>query len=118
MGQCDVHGKENLITYLDVLICLVRSKGTTVAQEVDEANSNAAIDVEDERVLLRRRDLLDGERVVEQAVAREVLAHVLLDKLDTQVRVVHALDLVADTADCGLRRDQLQMQKTNERWTY
>ena len=51
------------------------------------------------RVLLRGRDLLDGERVVEQAVAREVLADVLLDKLDTQVRVVHTLDLVANTRD-------------------
>ena len=53
------------------------------------------------RVLLRGRDLLDGKRVVEQAVAREVLLHVLLHELDTEIRVVHALDLVADTADCS-----------------
>ena len=55
------------------------------------------------RILLRRRHLLDGERVVEQTVAREVLAHVLLHELDTQIRVVDALDLVADTADCVFR---------------
>ena len=48
------------------------------------------------RVLLRGGDLLDGERVVEEGVTGEVLAHVLLDELDTQVGVVHALDLVAD----------------------
>ena len=44
-------------------------------------------------------DLLDGEGVVEQAMAREVLAHVLLHELDTEIGVVDALDLVADTAD-------------------
>ena len=55
------------------------------------------------RVLLRGRDLLDGERVVEQAVAREVLLHVLLYELDTEIRVVDALDLVADAADCVFR---------------
>ena len=52
------------------------------------------------RVLLRGRDLLDRESVVEQTVAREVLAHVLLDELNTEIGVVHALDLVADTRDC------------------
>ena len=90
--------------YLDVLVSLIGRERATVAEKVDEADGDASIDVEDERVLLRRRDLFNRERVVEQAVAREVLAHVLLDKLDTQVRVVHALDLVADTADCR-RRD-------------
>ena len=44
-------------------------------------------------------DLLDGEGVVEQAMAREVLAHILLHELDTEIGVVDALDLVADTAD-------------------
>lgn len=32
-------------------------------------------------------------------MAGEVLAHVLLHELDTEIRVVDALDLVADTAD-------------------
>ena len=36
------------ITYLDVLICLFRSKRTAVTEEVDEANGNASIDVQDE----------------------------------------------------------------------
>ena len=85
--------------YLDVLISLIGRERTAVAEQVDEADGNAAIDVEDESILLRRRDLLDSERVVEQAVAREVLAHVLLHELDTEIGVVDALDFVADTAD-------------------
>ena len=85
--------------YLDVLVSLLRRERTAVAEQVNEADSNAAIDVQDEGILLRRRDLLDRERIVEQAVAREVLAHVLLDELDTELRVLYALDLVTDTAD-------------------
>ena len=50
-------------------------------------------------ILLRGSDLLNGKSIVEQAVAREVLAHVLLDEIDTEIRVVDALDLVANTAD-------------------
>ena len=107
-------------TDLDVLVRLLGGERARVAEEVDEADGDATVDVEDElqdtsvvgreltgectyRVLLRRRHLLDGERVVEQTVAREVLAHVLLHELDTQIRVVDALDLVADTADCVFR---------------
>ena len=50
-------------------------------------------------ILLGSGDLLDGEGVVEKAMARAVLAHVLLHELDTEIGVVDTLDLVADTAD-------------------
>lgn len=50
-------------------------------------------------ILLGRGDLLDSESVVKQAVAREVLVNVLLDELDTKIRVVDALDLMTDAAD-------------------
>jgi hypothetical protein len=85
----------------DVLVCLISAKGAAVSQEIDEADGNAAIDVEDEGILLGSGDLLDGKGVVEQRVAGEVLANVVLDELDTQIGVVDALDLVADTADYG-----------------
>ena len=53
-------------------------------------------------IVLGSGDLLDGEGVVEQAMAREVLAHILLHELDTEIGVVDALDLVADTADYNI----------------
>ena len=104
-------------TYLDVLISFFGREGTRITEQIDEANSDATIDVEDQlkrgyeqlrlkfdsnthSVLLRGGDLLDSKGVVEQAVAREVLAHILLDELDAQIGVVDALDLVADTGDC------------------
>ena len=85
---------------LDVLVRLLWREGARVAEQVDEAHGDAAINVKDERILLRRRNLLDRECVVEQAVAGEVLVDVLLHQLDTKVGVVHALDLVTDTTDC------------------
>ena len=48
-------------------------------------------------ILLRRCYLLNSKGVVEETVAGEVLAHIFLDELDTQIGIVHALDLVADT---------------------
>ena len=50
-------------------------------------------------ILLGRSDLLNSKSIVEQSVAREVLANVLLHQLDTEIRVVDALDLVTNTAD-------------------
>ena len=108
-------------TDLDVLISFLWRESTTVSQEINEAHGNATVDVEDElqkqedivskrntnerkykatySILLRGGHLLDGKSVVQQAVAREVLGNVLLHELDTQIRVVDALDLVANTAD-------------------
>ena len=83
----------------DVLVCFISAKGATVSQEINEADGNAAINVEDESVLLGSGDLLDGQSVIKQRVTGEVLANVVLDELNAQIRIVDALDLVADTAD-------------------
>ena len=50
-------------------------------------------------ILLGSGDLFDGKSVVEKAVAWEVLANIRLDKLNALIRVVDALDLVANTAN-------------------
>jgi hypothetical protein len=107
-------------TDLDVLISLLWCESTTVSQEIDEAHGDATVNVEDElenqrhrqqtkhKIIIIRQhtvsffsggNLLDGKSIVQQAVAREVLDNVLLHELDTQIRVVDALDLVANTAD-------------------
>ena len=85
----------------DVLLCLVSAKGAAVSQEIHEADSDTAIDVENEGILLGGGDLLDSKGIVEQRVAGEILANVVLDELDAQIGVVDALDLVPDTADYG-----------------
>jgi hypothetical protein len=85
---------------LDVLVRLFARERAGVAQEIDEANRNASINIEDKCVLLGCRHLFDRERVVEQRMAREVLQDILLHKLDSQIGVVHTLNLVANTRDC------------------
>lgn len=111
------HGAQ--ATYLDVLVSLFWRESTTIAEQVDEADGNTAIDVEDElvvlisnrnmaeknktktnRILLRCRHLLDRERIIKQAVTGEVLVHILLHELNSEIRVVDALDLVANAGDC------------------
>ena len=92
-------------THLEVILSLLVGESTTVADEVNEADSNAAVDVENEVILLRCCDTLDSEGVVEQLCAGEVLLDVFLDELDTEIGVVAGLDPVADTGDCGVVRN-------------
>jgi hypothetical protein len=86
-------------THLQVVLSLLLGEGTTVANKVDEADSDAAVNVENQVVLLRCCDRLNSERVVEQLSAGEVLLDVLLDKLDTKIGVVTRLDPVTNTRD-------------------
>lgn len=84
---------------LNVLISFFPGKCTRISEQVDEADGNATVDVQDERILLRCRHLFNSKRIVEEGVAREVLLHVLLDELNTKIRVVHRLDLVTNATD-------------------
>jgi hypothetical protein len=86
-------------THLQVVLSLLVGKGTTVADKVNETDSNASVNVENEVVLLGCCHGLDSERIVEQLGAGEVLLNVLLDKLDTEIVVVAGLDPVANTGD-------------------
>jgi len=80
-----------------VLFGFFGCESTTVAEEIDEAHSNAAVDIEDEVVLLRGCDSLNSKGIVKHLRAWEGLLDVLLDKFDTEIRVVSRLDTVTDT---------------------
>lgn len=86
-------------THAHVVLDLLVGEGTAVAEQVNEADSNTAVDVEDQVVLLRGGDSLNSNGVVEQLGAGEVLLDKFLDQLDTEIGVVAGLDLVADTGD-------------------
>jgi hypothetical protein len=88
-------------THLEVVLSLLGREGTRVADQVDEADSNTTVNVENQVILLGGCDSLDSNGVVEQLVAGEVLGHVLLDQLNTEIGIVAGLDLVADTGDCS-----------------
>ena len=94
------HEKTVEHTHLEVVLGLLGAEGARVAEQIDEADGDATVDVQDQVVLLRRRHGLDSERVVEQLGGREGLLAVLLDEGDTEIGVVAGLNTVANTRDC------------------
>ena len=75
-------------TILQVLFGFFGAEGTAVAEEVHEADCDAAVDVEDQVVFLRGRHCFDGDCVVEEFGGWEVLQAELLDERDTEIWVV------------------------------
>jgi hypothetical protein len=86
-------------THLEVVLGLLARKGTAVAEEINEADGDAAVDVEDQIVLLGRGHRLDSKSIVEQFGAGEVLLDILFDELNTEIGVVSRLDPVTNTGD-------------------
>ena len=82
--------------HVKIVLCLLRREGSTVAQQIDKADSNTAIDVEDQVILLRCGDRFDGDSVIEELACWEVLVDEILDKLNTQIRVVTGLNSMAN----------------------
>jgi hypothetical protein len=85
----------SILTF-DILISSSR-KRTRISKQVDKADGNVSVNIQDENIFLCCGQTLDGEGIIEEGVAGEVLLDVFFDKLDTQVWVVHRLDLMANT---------------------
>jgi hypothetical protein len=106
----------------EVLSGLLWGEGTRALEEIAEACCDSTVDVEDEglrcgilsqlpclsaskkqactHILLRACNLLNGNSVVKSIARWELLLGESLDKLDSEIRVIDALDLVSDTRDC------------------
>ena len=87
---------------LEVVFGLFCAEGAAVAHEVDEADGDTAVDVEDEVVFLRGCDGLDGDGVVEELGGWEALLDELFDELYAEIGVVAGFDAMADTRDWRL----------------
>jgi hypothetical protein len=83
-------------THLKVVFGLLGAECAGVAEKVDKADSDTAVNIENEVVLFAGRDGLDSEGIVEQFSGGEVGETVLLDKRDTEIGVVARLDTVTD----------------------
>lgn len=86
-------------THLHVVLRLLSGESTAVAHEIHEAHSNATVDVENEVVLLGSCDSLNSNGIIQQLSAGEVFLHVVLDQLNTKIRVVAGLDTVTDSGN-------------------
>jgi hypothetical protein len=87
-------------THLEVVLGLLRRESATVAEQVDKADSNTAVDVKDQVVLLGGRHLFNSQGIIEQLGGRESLLGELLDELNAEIGVVSGLDFVANSRDC------------------
>ena len=86
-------------THLEVVLGFFWGESTAVPQQVDKADSNTAVNVKDEVVLLGGGYGLDSNGIVKELVRGEVFYNKLLDELDTQIRVGARFDSVADTGN-------------------
>jgi hypothetical protein len=75
-------------THLEVVLGFLVREGPGIAEEIDETDGHASIDVEDEVILLGRGDGFHGDGVIEQLGGREVLLAVFLDEGDAQIGIV------------------------------
>jgi len=57
----------------EVILSLLRGEGATVAEEIDKADGDAAVNVENQVVFLRGGDGLNGDGVVKELVRSKVL---------------------------------------------
>lgn len=87
-------------TVVEVILGFLRVEGAAVAEKVDKADGDAAVNIQDQAVFLGGCDGFDSERVIEEFGAREMFLAELFDESDTQIRVVSGLDAMANTGDC------------------
>lgn len=87
-------------THAHIVFGLLRAKGTTVAHEVNEANSDSAVNVKNEIVLLTGSDGFDGDRVIEHFAAWKALLDEFFDKLNTKIGVVTGFHFVTNSRNC------------------
>lgn len=66
-------------THVHVVFGFLGAEGTAIPHQINEADSDAAIDVENEIVLLRCSDSLDSNSIVEHLAAGKALLDELFD---------------------------------------
>ena len=66
-------------THIHVVFGFLGTEGPAVPHQINKADCDAAVDIENEVVLLRRSDGLNSNGVVEHLAAREALLDELFD---------------------------------------
>ena len=87
-------------THLEVILCLLCAESAAASQQVNKTDGDAAIDIEDQVIFLRRCDGLDGKRVIEEFGGGELLFDIVLHEFDAEIGVIAGFDAVANSGDC------------------
>ena len=85
-----------------VIFSLFWAECAAVAHQINEADCNTTINVQNEVILLGRGDSLNSNGVVEHFAVREALLDEFFDQLYTEIRIVAGFDFVANARDCRL----------------
>lgn len=86
-------------THAEIIFSFFGAESAAVAHEVDKADGDAAVNVEDQVVFFRGRDCFDGDGVFEHFAAGEALLDEFFDELDPEVGVVARFDFVANSGN-------------------
>lgn len=86
--------------HLEVIFSLLSAKGSTVAKQIDKADSDTAINVQDQVILLRCSDCLNCNGIVEQLCRWELCLAIFLDESDSKIWVVARLDTMTNARNC------------------
>jgi len=84
---------------LHVVLSLVHGEGARAPHQINKADGDAAIHVEDQVLLLGRGDLLHLQGEIQDRVAGEVLLHILCQNGDPEIWVVLGLDAMSNAED-------------------
>ncbi len=85
--------------HIQVIFSFLRAESATVTHEIDEADSDAAVDVEDQVVFFGGGDGFNGDGVLEHFAAGKAFLHEFFDEFDAQVGVIAGFYFVADSRD-------------------
>jgi hypothetical protein len=86
-------------THAEVVLSFLWREGATVAEKVNEADSDTTVNIKDEVVFLGSGDGFDGNGVVQEFMGGEVLRDEFLDQLDSEIGIGSRFDTVTDTRD-------------------
>lgn len=89
-------------THIHVVFGLFGTESAAVAHQIDEADCNTTINVQNEVIFLGRGDGLNSNGVFQHFAVREALLDEFFDQLHTEIGVVAGFNFVANARDCGL----------------
>lgn len=88
--------------HIHVIFGLLGTESTAVAHQINEADCNTTINVQNEVILLGRSDGLHSNGIVQHFAVWEALLDEFFDQLHAKIRIVAGFDFVANARNCRL----------------
>lgn len=86
-------------SHVEIIFGFFRRESTAISEEINEADGDAAVNVEDQIVLFGRGHGLNCDGVIEKFGAGKVFVDEIFNQFNAEVGVLARFDAVADTGD-------------------